>query len=111
MFFKPKQKQSPIYVPTWEEVIERCYDQGLSDYLDPIAKVVYNSARSRRVVILARPHGGYRISEEKLIPSCDDDLYCYPDVWGFWMQYGSLSIFDSIESAEKEALHLLELSS
>ncbi len=111
MFFKRKKEKVKIYVPTLEEVIEHCYDQGFSAFSDKVVKAIYNSTKTHRVVILIRPCGTYRIVEEELIRCDEDDLYCNPDIWGFWNTYDrGTSIFDSVESAEEEAIRLISIT-
>ena len=107
LFFKRKKKTN-IPLPTWEEVVERCYDQGLNVFSDQVIKVIYNPTKSYRVVILKRQDGNYRIAEEKLI-SCDEyDLSYQSDVWGYWATIDrGISIFDSIDIAEEEAQRLI----
>ena len=106
MFFKPKKRKSKIYIPTWDEVVERCYDQGLPDNM---IKVSYHSTKAYRVVIVRRRDGYYQIEEEKLF-SCDADvLNCCPEYWGYWCQINWYnSIYESLEMAEQEALRLIQ---
>ena len=110
LFFRQKKNKQTqkIYIPTWEEVVERCYDQELSFFSDQVIKVLYNSAKSYRVVILMRNDGNYRIIEEELIACDEDDLIYHQDIWGYWSRIDRyVSIFDSLESAEEEALRLI----
>ena len=107
MFFKRKKKTTTI-LPTWEEVVERCYDQELSSFSDKVIKAIYNSAKSYRVVILMRKDGYYQIIEEELIACDEDDLNFRPDVWGYWFRLERyVSIYDLFKSAEEEALRLI----
>ena len=109
MFFKPKKKQAAIYIPTWEEVIEHCYDQDLTGFSDSVVKVIYNYAKSYRVLILLRRDGYYQIREEKLTACDKDELNFHPDIWGYWMQIERyVSVFDSLDSAVEEALRLIK---
>ena len=101
MFFKPKKEKTKIYIPTWDEVVERCYDQGLSDNM---IKVAYHPTKAYRVVIVRRKDGYYQIIEEKLFACDEDELNYHPDLWGYWCRCDcGISIFESIEDAEKEA--------
>lgn len=101
------KRNTKPYIPTWDEVVQKCYDQDLT-YTNPIYKVFYNNTQSYRVIILQRTDNIFTILEEKLIACDEHDLSIDPDIWGYWSDITSfISFFHSNEAAEEEAQRLI----
>ena len=89
-------------MPSWEEAALDCYDRGLS-FSNPVA-VLYTPEGDFRAAIIRRNSGGYQVIYEQLIPFDEEELkYLSDGSLGFWSPCGwQVSIFDSVENAQKE---------
>lgn len=104
--FKHKLQESSeqsIAPLLWDEIVNNSFDKELNFAL-PIEKVVYNTAKNTRAVILHRNDGTYSITYQHLF-SFDDDGIIYYDTNGsvHWQEAISCqSIVDTVQKAEKE---------
>lgn len=104
-------------LPPWEEIVEMCYGQGLSNLSDyTIEKVFYANAKDFRAVIYKKKDM-YFIIYERLFAWDDEDEYEINEYLsgkglpGYWFPIDNgISVFDSIETAEKEILSMSEFN-
>ena len=115
-YYAPLQyeiKYEKMPLPPWEEIIEMCYDQGLSNLHDyTIEKVFYSNEKDVRAIIYKKKDM-YFIIREKLYAWDKDDEYEINEYLsgkglpGYWFPIDNgVSVFDSIESAEKEVFSM-----
>ena len=113
-FHKNKNHNSSLQydktlLPPWEEIVEMCYGQGLSNLSDyTIEKVFYTKAKDFRAVIYKKKDM-YFIICEQLYAWNEEDEYEINEYLsgkglpGYWFPIDNgVSVFDSIETAEKE---------
>ena len=86
----------------WEEIVEECYDEGLS-FVYPIVKVIYTGDKSARAVILRKSAELYTIAFERLCAFEDEELqYIENGARGYWSP--TLESMRSIFDTEIEAV-------
>ena len=98
-----KAPQKTVKTTSWEEVLEECYDKGLS-FIYPIRKVIYTDDKAERAVILEKTDTIFTIAFEKLYQFDDDELaFINSDTHGYWAptSYSMSSVFDTMEAAVK----------
>lgn len=108
---KPSNKNNPdkISLPPWEEIIEMCYGQGVSNICEyTVEKVIYTNTKDFRAVIYKKKDM-YFIICERLYAWDEEDEYEINEYLsgdglpGYWFPIDNgVSVFDSIETAEKE---------
>ncbi len=100
-------------LPPWEEIVEMCYGQGISNLSAyTIEKVIYANAKDFRAVIYKKKDM-YFIICEQLFAWDDEDEYEINEYLsgkglpGYWFPIDNgVSVFDSIESAEREVFSM-----
>lgn len=102
-------------LPPWEEIVKMCYGKGLSNLSAyTIEKVIYAKSKDFRAVIYKKKDM-YFIICERLYAWAEEDEYEINEYWsgkglpGYWFPIDNgVSVFDSIESAEKEVFSMSE---
>ncbi|MCL2811975.1 MAG: hypothetical protein FWD25_08835 [Clostridia bacterium] len=90
----------------WSEIADECYNKDL-DFAYPHTKVIYTDDKTQRAAILQKPDMTYTIMYQILYPLTDDELmYSNNGLHGYWhpKALGMISIFDTVNSAEKAVL-------
>lgn len=104
-YYAPLQTEieEKVTVPTWEEVVEKCYGQEVS--LIPnytVEKVIYTKTKDFRVIIYKKKDMYFTIYE-RLYAWDEDELQYGCNLPGYWCPTGeNTSVFDSIKTAERE---------
>lgn len=96
-------------LPPWEEIVEKCYGKEVSDICEyTVEKVIYAKAKDFRAVIYKKKDM-YFIICEQLYAWDEEDEYEINEYLsgkglpGYWFPIDNgVSVFDSIEMAEKE---------
>lgn len=111
-YYAPLQCESEYEkkpLPSWEEVVEKCYGQEVS--LIPnytVEKVIYTKTKDFRVIIYKKKDMYFTICE-RLYAWDEEDEYEINEYLsgdglpGYWFPIDNgVSVFDSIETAERE---------
>lgn len=117
-FHKNKNDNSSLQyekklLPPWEEIVEMCYGQGVSNICEyTVEKVIYAKAKDFRAVIYKKKDM-YFIICERLYAWDEEDEYEINEYLsgkglpGYWFPIDNgVSVFDSIESAEREVFSM-----
>ncbi len=104
-----KQKKTDVPpIPSWGEIVDRMYGQGLDAFSDEVYGVIYSCDRAMRYVILKDEKGFYSYCLEAIY-QFDEDEWRYvceskdvPAMWEPHPEVKSSSLFDTKESALRE---------
>ena len=102
-------------LPAWEEIIEKCYEKEVSNIFGYIVeKVIYSKAKDFRAVIYKKKDMYFTILE-RLYAWNEEDEYEINEYLsgnglpGYWFPIDNgVSVFDSIEAAEREIFSMSE---
>ena len=94
-------------MPEWNEIVEMLYDKNLVFLDSTVEKVIYSNDKSKRYVVLKSDNGFFTYRLEKIY-QFDEEEWSYQCSFdstpAFWqdVDYGSKSIFPTLEDALKE---------
>ncbi len=108
-----KYEKNPL--PPWQEIVEKCYGKEVSNiYEYTVEKVIYTKENDFRAVIYKKKDM-YFIILEQLYAWNEEDEYEINEYLsgnglpGYWFPIDNgVSVFDSIETAEKEIFAMAE---
>lgn len=106
--FRAKEPKPVPPLPAWDEIVEHMQGQGLSCFIDKVARVLVSRDRSKRIVILQSENGCYKTVYEE-IRMFDEDEWAYfsqdPGRYPAWWEPVNSSInTKSFYASEAEAL-------